>query len=291
MNSKRYRRLAADTICFLLGSVLYAVSVNVFTAPNSIAPGGVTGLATLVRALTGAPIGVMTVIFNVPLFIWGIREMGWRLMIKSAVAVATTSLAIDLTANLFPHYQGDYMLVCIFGGVTAGAGLGLIFMRGGTTGGTDLAANLLTRRFRHLSLGRLILLIDLPIVLLSAFVYKSLESPLYALIVIFLTSKVVDTILYGTDAGTGKLLFIISKETDSIREAILYDLERGVTELRARGSYTGRDTNVLLVAVRRPEVYRTFDMIHAVDPDAFIIVSDASEITGEGFKTPRISKK
>ncbi len=291
MLKKRYRNTIIDVICFIAGSLLYAVSVNTFTAPNNIAPGGVTGLATLANALVGTPIGVMTVLCNIPLFVWGIRQTGWRMMIKSAVAVVTTSLAIDFTATLLPHYQGDYMLVCIYGGITAGAGLGLIFLRGGTTGGVDLAANLLIHKVRHLSLGKLILLIDLPIVALSAFVYDSMESPLYAIIVIFLTSKVIDTMLYGADAGTGKLLFIMSGQLDQIRDTILFDLSRGTTELRARGSYTKQDRDVLLVAVRRAEIHRTFDMIYAADPDAFIIVADASEITGEGFKRPRLPKK
>lgn len=287
MNRTRASRLALDGACFLLGSLLFASSVNIFTAANDIAPGGVTGAAILLQSLFGLPIGVTTIVLNVPLFLWGIRELGWSPMAKSAVAVVLTSLAIDLTAPLLPVYRGDAMLVSIFGGVLAGAGLGLIFMRGGTTGGTDLAASLIARRMRHVSIGKLILLIDLPIVLLSIPVFHSFESPMYALIVIFITSKVVDTVLYGTDAGTGKVMFIISRESEKIKHEILFTLNRGVTELRARGSYTGREAEVLLVAVRRPEVYRTYDLVYTADPDAFIIVSDAGEITGEGFKAAR----
>lgn len=230
-------RRILDGVYFLFGSLLFAVSVNVFTAPNGIAPGGATGAAILLRTLTGLPVGLLNLLINIPLFWWGIRAMGARPMAKSAVAVIMTSIAIDLTAGLLPPYRGDPMLISIFGGVLAGVGLALIFMRGGTTGGTDLAATLLARRLRHISLGRLILCIDLPIVLCSIPVFGNMESPMYALIVIFLTTKVIDGVLYGTDAGTGKLIFIISPRTQEIKRDIHANLVRGVTELRARQLY------------------------------------------------------
>ena len=277
-------RLLTDSICFLLGSLLFACSVNIFTAPNGIAPGGITGAATLIQAISGAPIGVMSIVLNVPLFLWGIKARSAKAMVKSAVAVVLVSAAIDLTAPLLPAYRGDGMLVAIFGGVLSGAGLALIFLRGGTTGGTDLAASLLARRFPHMPVGRLLILIDMPIVLLSALVFHSIESPMYAIIVIYLTSKVIDGVLYGADSG--KLLYIFSKENERIKREIL-QLPRGVTELYARGSYTGRDFEVLLVAVRRAEMYRVRQIILAADPNAFVIAAEASQIVGEGF-TPLI---
>ncbi len=273
-------RLLIDGICFVLGSLLFACSVNIFTAPNGIAPGGITGAATLIREVSGAPIGVMSIVLNVPLFIWGIRARSAKSMLKSAVAVALVSVAIDLTAPLLPVYQGDGMLVAIFGGVLSGAGLALIFLRGGTTGGTDLAASLLARRVPHIPVGQLLILIDMPIVLLSAIVFHSIESPMYAIIVIYLTSKVIDGVLYGADSG--KLLYVVSSENERIKREILL-LPRGVTELYARGSYTGRNFEVLLVAVRRAEVYRVRQIILAADPNAFVIAAEASQIMGEGF--------
>ncbi|MGE4548612.1 MAG: YitT family protein [Intestinibacillus sp.] len=279
-------RIALDGVFLVLGSLLIAVAINMFTAPNNIAPGGATGAATLLQALFGVPIGMTNLAINIPLFLWGIRATGARSMGKSAVAVVLSSFAIDLTAGILPPYRGDGMLAAVFGGVLVGAGLALIFSRGGTTGGTDLAAYLLGRHLRHVSIGKLILLIDLPIVLCSILVYGSIESPMYAMIVIFLTSKVVDAILYGTGAGTGKLVFIFSQQNHKIKQDILFGLSRGVTELRARGSYSGRENEVLLVAVRRPEVSRIYDLVRAADPDAFIIVTEANEITGEGFLSP-----
>ena len=157
-------------------------------------------------------------------------------------------------------------------------------MRGGTTGGTELAANLLALHIRGLSLGKFIMIIDLVIVVSSAVVYQDYESPLYAILVIYITSKVIDTVLYGTDSGTGKMMFIISPKNNEIAQRIMNDLERGVTELKSRGAYSGREGTVLMCAVGRQEVHKTYDIIHELDPDAFIVVDDVGEITGLGFR-------
>ena len=282
--AKRIKGLILDGLFFLIGSVLFSFSVNVFTAPNDIAPGGLTGAATLVNYLLGTPIGVGIIVMNIPIFLWGIWEVGFRFILKTGVATVISSLAIDLAAPYMRPYQGDMMLAALFGGLLSGLGLGLIFMRGGTTGGTDLIANLIGRHLRHISFGKLILAVDLVIVVLSAFVYKNLESPLYALIVIFITSKVVDAVLYGTDSGTGKMMFIISPKNPEISQEILSQMERGVTALKSRGGFSGNEGEVLLCAVRRQEVYKTHDIVYSIDPNAFIIVGDAGEITGEGFR-------
>ena len=281
---KQAWELLWDGVAFLAGSFLFAVAVNVFTAPNNIAPGGLTGLATMINYLFGAPIGTTILVFNVPLFIWGVLQINFRFILKTLAATVISSVTIDLTAGLFPPYQGDLMLAALFSGVLSGAGLGLIFMRGGTTGGTDLVANLIGRNFQHLSLGKLVLLVDLVVVLISAFVYRNYESPLYAIINIFVSSKLIDAVLYGADTGTGKMMFIISPKNKEIAQRIMTEISRGVTELRSRGAYRGEEGEVLLCAVRRSEVYKTQDIIRSVDPDAFVIVGDAGQISGEGFK-------
>ena len=281
---KQAWELLWDGVAFLAGSFLFAVAVNVFTAPNNIAPGGLTGLATMINYLFGAPIGTTILVFNVPLFIWGVLQINFRFILKTLAATVISSVTIDLTAGLFPPYQGDLMLAALFSGVLSGAGLGLIFMRGGTTGGTDLVANLIGRNFRHLSLGKLVLLVDLVVVLISAFVYRNYESPLYAFINIFVSSKLIDAVLYGADTGTGKMMFIISPKNKEIAQRIMTEISRGVTELRSRGAYRGEEGEVLLCAGRRSEVYKTQDIIRSVDPDAFVIVGDAGQISGEGFK-------
>ncbi|HEX3038345.1 MAG TPA: YitT family protein [Oscillospiraceae bacterium] len=272
-----------DVIFFITGSLFEAVSVNVFTAPNHIAPGGVTGLSTVLNYLWGTPIGVMIFLINLPIFICAIVEIGYKLVTKTIVATIICSVAIDVIGMFLPAYKGDEMLAAIFGGVLEGIGLSLVFMRGGTTGGTDLIARLLGRHFQHISMGKLMLCVDVLIVAVSAIVYKSMESALYALIVIFVSTKLIDTILYGVNIGTGKMLFIISECNQQIAQDILTDLDRGVTILKSKGAYSGRESEVLLCAVRRYEVHKVHDIVHSIDKNAFIIVGDAGEITGEGF--------
>lgn len=279
-----FRTILIDFLFFMTGSIIYAISVNCFTEPNNIAPGGITGAAILINALTPLPIGLTTIALNLPLFIWAMRATGLHSVAKSIVAVFMTSIVIDVTAPILPQYQGDTLLATIFAGVLAGAGLAMFFLRGGTTGGTDLAASLIARHIRHIPIGKLIMIIDLPIVLLSIPVFRSIESPMYALIIIFISTKVIDAILYGMDSGTGKLLFIISEKRAEVQEEILHALNRGVTIVPARGSYTGQERDMLMVAVRRPEAQKVYAMVQQLDPNAFIIAADANDITGEGFR-------
>ena len=157
-------------------------------------------------------------------------------------------------------------------------------MRGATTGGTDLAATLIGRHIRHISIGKLILATDMLVVLASAVVYENILSPMYAIIYLFIFTKLIDAMLYGASQGTGKMLFIISKANPEIKVVIMKNLDRGITELKSRGGYSNIDGEVLLCAVRRHEVYKVYDIVHQIDPAAFIIVGNAGEIRGEGFK-------
>ena len=282
--AKNVKEFLLDLIFMTAGSVIYAVGLNGFTAPNNIAPGGLTGIATMLNYAFDLPIGTMILVMNIPLFIFGFLFFGYRFVIKTVVATILSSVVIDATAGIMPAYTGQPLITVVFGGLFAGLGLALILMRGGTTGGTELAANLLAIRFPHLSLGKLIMVLDVIVVLISAVVYREFEGPLYAVLVIFITSRVIDAVLYGTSLGTGKMMFIISPKNKEIAQEILTKMERGVTELKSRGSYSGAEGEVLLCAVRRPEVYKVYHLIHELDPDAFIIVGDAGEITGEGFR-------
>ena len=281
---RRHIELLKDFAFCTVGSVLMAISIRMFTAPNHIAPGGVSGISTVVNYLTGWPIGVLTLLFNVPIFFFAFLEIGYKLVIKSAVATVILAAAIDLIALVVRPYSGSPMLAAIFGGCLEGVGLSLIFMRGATTGGTDLIARLLGRHFRFLSIGRLMRSVDFVIVAFSAVVYHSIDDALYAFIAIFVSTQLVDTVLYGTDIGTGKMLLIISEKSDQIAKEIIGSVDRGVTLLDGRGAYSGRPSEVILSAVRRYEVAQVKDIVHAIDPRAFIIVGDAGEISGEGFR-------
>lgn len=281
----RSKTLVMDGLFFVAGALIDAVSVNVFTAPNHIAPGGITGIGTMLNYLFQTPIGMVNMIINIPIIIWAIVEIGYKLVAKSIAAIIVFSVAIDTLALVLPAYDGNPFLAAIFGGVLEGIGLALVFMRGSTTGGTDMIARLLGKHFRHLSMGKLMLAVDLIVIAASALVYQKLESALYAIIAIFVSTRIIDTILYGTDSGNGKLYFIISKKSDEIRRRILEDIDRGVTIIPIQGGYSGQEGEMLLCAVRRYEVAKINDIIHTADRDAFVIVGEAGEITGEGFRS------
>ena len=283
-HSKKADEIIKDILFYAIGSSIYAVSVNMFTAPNHIAPGGVTGVATMLNYLFAWPIGTLGLLLNIPIFIWAILQIGYKLVIKTITATVFVSAAIDLIGIVIPHYTGNPMLAAIFGGCLEGIGLSLVFMRGATTGGTDLIARLLNRRVRFVSMAKLMMCVDFVIVVASAFVYHSMESALYALIAIFVSSRLIDAILYGTDTGTGKIMFIISEKSDEISNEIINDVDRGVTKLDSKGAFTGREGEVLLCAVRRYEVAKVKDIVRTIDKSAFIIVGDAGDISGEGFR-------
>lgn len=273
-----------DIMFFVAGSTIYALSVDIFTAPNNIAAGGVTGISTMVNYLTGFPIGISNLILNVPLIIWGIIILGSQFFAKTIVATVAMSISIDVLQPLVPTYQGETMLAAIFGGLLSGLGLTLVFMRGGTTGGTDIVARIVNKRFPHFSLGKVILAFDFLVVAMTLIVYGQLEMPLFAIISLFVSSKTIDTIIYGTNVGTGKMMFIMSSKSKEISEQIMSKMRRGVTKLKSEGGYRKTEGDVLLCAVRPQELYKIYDIVRGIDPNAFIITGSSAEITGEGFK-------
>ncbi|WP_369297454.1 YitT family protein [uncultured Neglectibacter sp.] len=275
----------------LVGSMIYGLSVNAFTSPNHIAPGGVTGLSTLINYVFGTPIGLMAFLINIPIIIWAIVEIGYKLVLRTMIAIVLSSTMIDVFSYFIPAYRGDMILVALFAGLCEGVGLSLTFIRGATTGGTDMLARLLGRRLPHMSMGKLMLAIDGVIVVISAFVYGSIENAMYACIVIFVSTKLIDSILYGTDSGTGKLFFVMSPKVRAMGDRIIKELDRTVTYLDSHGGYTREPGETMICAVRRFEVYHIQMIIREEDRDAFVIVGDAGEITGEGFRPVRSDDK
>lgn len=273
---------AVDLLFFFVGSALYALSVNFFTAPNDIAPGGATGLATLANYLFGLPIGVGILLVNLPLFALAIWLLGGSFTVKTIIATVMMSVLVDLT-SFIPHYSGDKILCALFGGILSGAGMALVFLRGGTTGGTDILSRLLRLKWRSIPMGRMILLVDLVVILLAGLVYRQIESALYAIIVIFCSTKVIDSALYGLD--NGKSFLIVSDKNREIAEQIVEKMHRGVTILQGKGYYSDTEKQVLLCTVRRNEAAELSDIVKAADSSAFMIVSDAGEIRGEGFRS------
>ena len=291
MSKKKAKQLALDFAFILAGSVVYATSVTTFTSPNNIAPGGVTGVATLLNFVFGTPIGMMAFFINIPIVIWAIMEIGYKLVMRTMFAIALSSLMIDVFSLFITPYRGNMILVSLCAGVCEGVGLSLVIIRGATTGGTDMLARLLGHRMPHFSMGKLMFAIDGVIVAVSAFVYGSIENAVYACIVIYVTTKIIDSILYGTDSGTGKLFFVMSPKVRAMGDRIIRELDRSVTYLDSHGGYTKEPGETMLCAVRRFEVYHIQKIIRDEDSNAFVIVGDAGEITGEGFRPARPDDK
>lgn len=287
--SKNVRSLIVDYLIILLGCILYALSVVLFTSPNNIAPGGIIGVSTMLNyTFDFLPIGTLTLVLNIPIFLWGGIALGWRYLGKSLSASVVSSLLMDffnvlIDKGLLAPYKGDGMLVSIFGGLLCGVGLAFIFYRGGSTGGTDIVARIMHEKMPHVSHGNFILLVDAMVITVSAFVYGNIENALYAAICIFMNSKLIDTVLYGVSRNNGKLLFIVTGEYDKVTEAILEKIDRGVTLLKAEGGFRKDDKRVLLCAVRPQQVHRTNVLVHEIDPNAFVIVTTANAIKGRGF--------
>lgn len=272
-----------DYLVIFAGAVLYGISVAMFTSPNNVAPGGLTGVATMLNYMFSLPIGIMIFVMNIPLFIWGFIENGKGFLTRTLVATALVSVMIDVLTPILPAYTGDTILAAGFGGVLNGLGLGLIFYRGGSTGGTDIIALNLHKYFPFISTGTIILVSDILVLLMVFFVYHSIENVLYALLVIFISIKVIDAVSYGTSRGNGKLMFVISDNYEEVSANIMKNLKRGVTYLNGGGAYSGNDKKVIMCAVRPQEVYKITSGIKNVDPNAFIIVTTAGAIKGRGF--------
>ncbi len=264
-----------------LGAVIYALAFDWFVAPNQIAMGGVTGLAQIVNALVPVlPVGVLSILVNVPLFLAGWRLLGGRLLVSSLYAMAVSSLAIDVIAWMHTFPPMDPILATLYGGAGMGVGLGLVFSQGATTGGTDIIGKLLKLKFPWLPIGKLVMIPDMVVVILAAVVFGTVNAALYGLIQMYLLSKVMDMILYGWD--TSRVAYIITDRWEETVQGLL-DMNRGVTLLQGKGAYTGAEKQVLLVAFRQREIVPIKRMLREIDPKAFCIVCDAHEILGEGF--------
>ena len=280
---KLFKNSITDYIIIALGASLYAASVAVFTSKNNIAPGGLTGVATMLNYLFSLPIGAMIFVMNIPLFLWAFFESGKGFLVKTMIGTALVSVFIDIFQVILPFYSGNIMLAAIFGGALSGLGIGLIFARGGSTGGTDIIAVSLNKRFPHISTGRLMLISDAVVLTAAAIVYGNIESALYAGITIFVSVRVIDAVTYGTSRGNGKLIFIISDSYETISREIIQKLGRGVTILNGSGAYTGNSKRVLMCAARPNQVVKITKGVKIIDKKAFIVVTTANSILGEGF--------
>ncbi len=279
----RILRWVIDIALIIVGAVCYSAGIHCFTDPYDIAPGGVAGISTILNELFGVNIGLMYGLINVPLVILGFVLLGKKLMIKTLISVATITFSTDYLLVYVPVYEnGDKIIAAIFGGVLMGAGLGLTYLREGTSGGTDIINKIINKAMPHVKLGVITLMVDFVIIIASMLVFKNVETGLYAAIAIFISTRVLDMILYGSYEG--KMLLIFSDSYQDIADMIMVEFNRGVTFLMAKGGYSGADKNVICCAVHKNEYAKIKRKVKDIDRRAFIIISSVAEVFGEGFK-------
>lgn len=278
------RSFLVDTLFYLAGTSLYALAVMMFAVPNQISQSGVTGISIIINHLFHSPVGITNLLLNLPLMLLAWWRIGWRFVAKTAWVTLLLSIILDTFGAFVPAYRGDRLLAALYCGVISGVGLGIVLYRGATTGGMDIVAKLVRKKWPHITLGRVILVADATVVIASALVFRSFESALYAVIVIYISTRLIDSILFSS--GGGKLLLVVTQQAQEIAQAIMEQLSRGVTILPVQGGYTKNDKTMLLCAVRNNEVRKLTHLVWEYDNAPFIIVAEAGEILGEGFRIP-----
>ena len=265
-------------VLIALGCVLGGAAYPLFLVPNSIAPGGITGVATIFNYLWNWPVGMTSMLLNLPLFLIGFRSMGRVFVFRSFVATVLFSVCIDLIQ--LPPLIDDMLLASVYGAILLGLGLGLIMRGGATTGGSDMIARMVNKRFPLLTVGTFLFIVDCSVILAAGFT-MSAEKALYALINIFVSAKVVDLVLAGF--GSAKACFIITGRAERIADRILHELDRGATLVPAKGAYSKEDRTVLISVVSNAEVIPLKRIVRSEDEKAFVFISDTHETLGEGF--------
>ena len=282
LGRKKLFAWAADAALFIIGGAIYAIAVILFLSGNEISPGGLTGISTMLNYLYGLPVGTVVFILNIPILVIGFIKFGGIFIVKTAVSTVVISITLDIAEELLPELKINPVLAAVFGGLLMGLSISMFMLRGSTTGGVDIIAMLINRRFPHLTVGRLMLASDAFIVAFSALVYKNIESALYSVIALYASSRIMDVMLYGADKG--KIVYIVTENSSCVSEKIMSIVRRGITVIDVTGAYTGRKLKMLMCTVRRNEVSAVCKTARENDKGAFIVVAEAGDILGEGFK-------
>jgi len=270
-----------DTLKIAVGCALFGLGFNLFLLPNNLNAGGLSGLAmVLVHVLGRGSVGMITVLMNLPLFALGGLKIGKKFFIGSFIGAAFCSLFLDLFA-IIPIPATEPLVGALYGGVTCGMGLGLVFISGASTGGSDIVVRLLKLRYQNVPIGSISICFDICVAVLSALVFQDISVALYNGVAVFLSGQVVDAVVYRFDYS--KVALIITKEYERVVAEIDRQLDRGATYLHGEGSYSRQNTMVVLTAVKRQQVAELKRLVVEVDPDAFIIVQEAHQVLGDGF--------
>ncbi|SFS85023.1 YitT family protein [Paenibacillus sp. 453mf] len=273
------KRVVVDAFFIIFGAFVMSIAFNLFLVPNLIASGGVSGISILGQAAFGFEPAFTQWALNIPLFIAGYSILGRQYAIRSLLGSVMLPLFVFLTKD-WTVPTSNPLLASIFGGIGVGLGIGIVYRGRGSTGGLTILAQII-QKYSGLRLSLSVMLLDGAVIVLAGMLL-SLENSLYALISLYVTGKVIDAVEMGF--GTSKVAYIISNHTEPITKSILHDLDRGVTKLSAQGGYTDDDRTVLMVVVGQSEIARLKTLVRAVDPNAFVTITNAHEVLGEGFK-------
>lgn len=283
MKLRAVLRWATDIVVILIASAIYALGVHCFISSNDIAPGGVTGIAVILSGVLPLKVGTLIFAFNVPLMILGFIFLNRKTMIKTVVSVSAITVLTDVFAELVPTYSaegGNGIMAALFGGSLMGIGLGLNYRCESTSGGTDIIIKMIQRRAPELKIGVITAVLDIFVVALGMLVYRDINVVLFAVVAIFVQSKFIDFLVYGTQES--RLLMIFSERYKDIAQALL-NQERGVTLFKAEGAYSGAERQVIVTAVHRTAYSKVKHTVREIDPKAFVITTSAGEVFGEGF--------
>lgn len=276
-----FKDLILDILVIATGCVAYSVAVVLFLEPAKISPGGITGIASFLNYSFNFPTGLTVFVLNIPLLLAGFLAFGGKFIIKTAIGVLLSSVLLDSIKAIFPAFEGDTIICAIFGGILAGTGLSLVMLRGATTGGIDILVRIFNRKYSNISIGKFYLYLDGLIVILAALVYRDIQAALYTMLAIFLSSRIIDSVLYGNN--TCRLFFIITGSPKLLENKILKELKRGVTEVSVVGGFSGGNKTLLMCVVRNNELTTLKKMIDSEDSDAFYFITNVSDIYGQGF--------
>lgn len=280
-NEKKGIQVLYDILVCIIGSALVGTALSVFTIPNEIAPGGISGLSTALAYVLGVRVSVLSLVLNIPIMLAAYRLLGKRSFFYTLLSTALLSGFIEL-ASFLPVYTGNILIAAVYGGVLSGIGIGILFLRNITTGGTDLLALMLHKAFPNVPNGTILAVIDGIVVLIAVLVFQKIEVALTSVLTIYFSSKVIDLIAQGVDYA--KVIYIVTDKGKELSAVLNSSTDRGNTVIKAFGGYTGAEKQLVITVTRRNVLAQTLRLIHATDPAAFTFVTDSTEVHGEGFK-------
>lgn len=264
-----------------IGAVLYGSGISLFLDPNSLAPGGVVGISIILNRFVGISTGTLYFMINIPILILGFLKLGSSMIFKSMYAIVVNTVVTNVLAGVGP-VTTDMIPAALAGSLLLGCGISLVFRGGATTGGMDIIVKILRKRYPHLKTGSLFLILDITVVAISAVVFGDFDRAMYALITVFITGRMIDRLLYGSDEA--KLIFIVSDKAETVANAIMEQVKTGITFLKGQGAYHNTEKKIILCVIRKQTAPKVLEIVKQTDARAFTIISSATETFGEGYK-------